>query len=457
MPVPTGHGQAAFWMKDDNDRAIADATEAIRLDPENAGAYETRASAFWMKNDYDRAIADATEAIRLDPKSAWAYRTRAHAYSGKNDYDRAIADATEAIRLDPENAGAYGARAMAYLWIKDFGRAFADAIEVIRLAPDASWAYCISAEGYFRKKDYDHAIADATQALRLDPNAEHAYRTRAAAYLVKYEIGRAIADATEAIRLEPKYSEVYGIRAFAYLRNGDIAGAIADATEAIRLDPKSQLGRSVLDDAEKRTLLGRLRFNGKLLIKMLVVVGSVFLTFLVIELIGRLHPLAAVAIYGVVSCFAIYQVSNAKAKAQKGEGWFCDRSLSDFADTMKNMPIEAAIVLLVYFLVVLFGTTAAFLGFFCKGLNAYRPDFFAFVGNTESLFSWLWYGIELQLHTMVPFVEWRKNVIQLSDIEPQGEVAGKVVGVLRWGISACNVWILYCAYKVVRAAVKEDS
>jgi tetratricopeptide (TPR) repeat protein len=54
-----------------------------------------------MKGDYDRAIADLTEAIRLDPKYVWAYASRGEAYRMKGDYDRAIADLTEAIRLDP--------------------------------------------------------------------------------------------------------------------------------------------------------------------------------------------------------------------------------------------------------------------------------------------------------------------------------------------------------------------
>ena len=62
----------------------------------------------------DRAIADYTEAIRLDPKYANAYSNRGVAYSDKGDKDRAIADFTEAIRLDPKYADAYNNRGFAY-------------------------------------------------------------------------------------------------------------------------------------------------------------------------------------------------------------------------------------------------------------------------------------------------------------------------------------------------------
>jgi len=63
---------------------------------------------------YDNAIADFTEAIRLDPTSAFAYCLRAAAYCDKDDCDSAIADYTEAIRLKPEDAEAYYNRGLAY-------------------------------------------------------------------------------------------------------------------------------------------------------------------------------------------------------------------------------------------------------------------------------------------------------------------------------------------------------
>jgi tetratricopeptide (TPR) repeat protein len=53
---------------------------------------------------FDREIADYTEAIRLDPNDAGTYVFRGDAYSNKGDYARARADLTEALWLNPENA-----------------------------------------------------------------------------------------------------------------------------------------------------------------------------------------------------------------------------------------------------------------------------------------------------------------------------------------------------------------
>jgi tetratricopeptide (TPR) repeat protein len=83
---------------DDPDRSIAACTRIIqdRGEAENrrANAHYNRAIAYRDKGDLDRAIADFTEAIRLNPQHAVALGNRGAAYSAKGDNDRAIADFT---------------------------------------------------------------------------------------------------------------------------------------------------------------------------------------------------------------------------------------------------------------------------------------------------------------------------------------------------------------------------
>jgi tetratricopeptide (TPR) repeat protein len=56
--------------KDDIDRAIADYTRAIELNPNYGPAFEARGRAYARKGDYIRAIADVTRASELAPKAA---------------------------------------------------------------------------------------------------------------------------------------------------------------------------------------------------------------------------------------------------------------------------------------------------------------------------------------------------------------------------------------------------
>jgi tetratricopeptide (TPR) repeat protein len=232
---------AAYRMKGEPDRAITDAEEAIRLDPQLALGYFNRAEAHRMKGAIDQTIADASEAIRLDPKYAPSYGTRAEAYLAKGEYDQAIADATEALRLAPRAVPAFGTRAAAHRMRGEYDQSIADATEALRLNPQFAFAWFTRATSCLGKGAFDQAIADATEAIRLVPTAAPAFGSRAAAHLGRKDLDQAIADATEALRLDPRYAAAYGTRAEAHRMKGEYDRAIADAAAAVRLDPNSPL------------------------------------------------------------------------------------------------------------------------------------------------------------------------------------------------------------------------
>ena len=132
------YNRGSAWSdKGDNDRAIADYSETIRLDPNYAPAYNNRGNAWGDKGDTDRAIADYSEAIRLDPKFVPAYNNRGSAWGDKGNNDRAIADYSEAIRLDPKGAGSYRSRGHANFDKGDFTAAAADLLRASDLTDDA--------------------------------------------------------------------------------------------------------------------------------------------------------------------------------------------------------------------------------------------------------------------------------------------------------------------------------
>jgi tetratricopeptide (TPR) repeat protein len=157
------------------DHAIADFTQAIRIDPNFAKAYVGRGATYADKQDYDRAIVDYTQAIRIDPNYATAYISRGATYADKQDYDRAIADYNQAIKIDPNDATAYINRGSAYRTKQDYDRAIADYTQAIRIGPNDANAYVNRGAAYHNgKRDYDRAIADYEAALRIDPNVANA-------------------------------------------------------------------------------------------------------------------------------------------------------------------------------------------------------------------------------------------------------------------------------------------
>src|SRR5437667_7763689 len=91
-------GKALFWRGYAHDRqgatdsAIADYSEAIRLDPTTAAAYEGRARILTETGHRDRAIADWSEIVRLDPNNLTAHINRGVLRFFTGDLDHAIED-----------------------------------------------------------------------------------------------------------------------------------------------------------------------------------------------------------------------------------------------------------------------------------------------------------------------------------------------------------------------------
>ena len=76
--------------------------------------------------EHGKAIADCTEAIRLNPTYAAAYYNPGAAYTNKSKYDEAIADFTEAIRLRPQDTIFYSSRATVYRALGEDAKATRD-------------------------------------------------------------------------------------------------------------------------------------------------------------------------------------------------------------------------------------------------------------------------------------------------------------------------------------------
>jgi tetratricopeptide (TPR) repeat protein len=275
-----------FASRGDYEMAIADFDEAIRLNPNMSAAYALRGRALYSSASdvtsiaenfggvnvnsragkvtaeqsrvFDQAIADFTQALRLDPNNATIYVERGNAYDNKGDFDQAIADHTQAIRLDPNYATAYNQRGYNYSEKGEYDRAIADHNQVIRLAPNSAEGYFARALAYYRKGDYDRAIADSTQAIRLDPNDIAAYYGRGQVYYKKGDYDRAIADFTQVIRLNPNYDAVYCDRGIAYIfrdaykGGSDLDRAIADIETALRINPNNAFPKDWLEELRQQ-------------------------------------------------------------------------------------------------------------------------------------------------------------------------------------------------------------
>jgi tetratricopeptide (TPR) repeat protein len=129
-------------MADRYDDVIKEATEALRLNPNDAAAYTNRGTARGRRKDQAGAVADHSIALRLSPKNYLAWSNRGWAYYQMGEYRQGLADLEEAVRLRPDYAHARSNRGACLLHLGEYAKALADyeaAAKLERLRPGRWW------------------------------------------------------------------------------------------------------------------------------------------------------------------------------------------------------------------------------------------------------------------------------------------------------------------------------
>jgi TolB protein len=221
----------------DYDGAIEDCSAALRIKPTLLGARLNRGVAKFDTGDYEGAAQDFTAALRTNPESSKAHYNRGNARLGKDDLEGAIEDYSAALRIKPKLAEAYSNRGYAKARKGDHDGAIQDYSAALRIK-EFVIAYRGRASAKFRKHDYDGAIEDYTAALRTGESAA-GYKQRGDAKRNKGDNDGAIQDYTAALGVDPKYAEAYSNRASVKVGQRDYDGAIQDYTAALGINPKS--------------------------------------------------------------------------------------------------------------------------------------------------------------------------------------------------------------------------
>ena len=153
--------------KSDFRGAIADYSEAIRLNPKDANAYNNRGSAKLDLGDKQEAISDYNESILINPNFANPYNGRGNVKRALGDEQGAIADYNKAIQINPEYAEPYNNRGNAKDDLGDKQGAIADYNEAIRINPNLAAPYYN--RGLIKKKrgEQQEALADFQKASEL--------------------------------------------------------------------------------------------------------------------------------------------------------------------------------------------------------------------------------------------------------------------------------------------------
>lgn len=224
------------YDKGDFQGAIADYTQAIKLNPNYLKAYNNRGLARYLLGNNQGAIADFNQVLKIDSSDVDAYNNRGLARYNLGDKKGALADYSQALRFNPKYALAYNNRGIARNNLDDNQGAIADFNQALKINPNYAEAYAGRGLARYQLKDKQGAITDYNQALRINPKLATAYTSRGVA---KSDLGDkqgAIADFNQALKINPNFAPTYTVRGITRFQLGDKKGAIADLQKAANLN-----------------------------------------------------------------------------------------------------------------------------------------------------------------------------------------------------------------------------
>ncbi|MCL2933025.1 MAG: tetratricopeptide repeat protein [Trichodesmium sp. MAG_R03] len=218
--------------------AIANYTEALKLNPQNPSIYYQRGNSYYSKKAYEKAIRDYTAGIKIKGNYKDAYYQRALIYYELDNNEKAITDLTKTLRINPNYTKAYNQRGLIYYEIGDYKNAIQDYSQSIRLNPKDSTNYINRGIARGATGDQAGAISDYTQAIELSPNNVQAYHYRGHSRFKIADYQGAIADYSQILEIKPDDVDAYRNRCKAYLHKGNYTSAIANCQQAIEINPQ---------------------------------------------------------------------------------------------------------------------------------------------------------------------------------------------------------------------------
>lgn len=148
------------WNEKDFGKKIELVTMLIDEYPDDdfaSKSYFTRGGFYYENKSFDKAVADYTEAIKRNSDDAALFCSRGDAYCKLSQWNNAIEDYSKAIEMNPKYAEAYYGRGSSLIQ-EDRPKAIEDLQKAISISPDFLKAYYVLGGVYEAGENYDKAL-----------------------------------------------------------------------------------------------------------------------------------------------------------------------------------------------------------------------------------------------------------------------------------------------------------
>ncbi|HVK08297.1 MAG TPA: tetratricopeptide repeat protein [Gemmataceae bacterium] len=200
--VAVQNDEAVVWVKKEVALRPRDAidyfTAQLDKDPTDQRAISCRCASYMAAGDYDRALRDAEEAVRMNPDSPAWRNNRGEVLVKRKEYDKAIAEFTTLLEESPDHQFSLMNRGEAYVRTRQFDKALADLTAALKARPGCpalhmNVARCLATAKDPKVRDGKKAVEAAQKALDLFKFKDgRLYDTAAAAYAAAGDFDKAV-------------------------------------------------------------------------------------------------------------------------------------------------------------------------------------------------------------------------------------------------------------------------
>ncbi len=161
---------------DDDDGALREYSEALRLDPKNAAVYYDRGNLEEEAKKYDEAITDYKKSIEFDANDYTHWYNLGIAYAHKDDFTNAIAAYRRAKLLNPNFLDVRQNLGATYCEQQRHAEAISEFRDLLKIDPTWNMARPCLAKSLAAINDLKGAVEVGEQFLRYEPQDEHMLR-----------------------------------------------------------------------------------------------------------------------------------------------------------------------------------------------------------------------------------------------------------------------------------------
>jgi serine/threonine-protein kinase len=245
-----------FSKPEDIDNAIAEFTQATKIDPNYALGYAALGNAYWAGfryfsrgNDWiDKASLNCEKALSLNPDLVEGHVCLGNVYNGTGKYDKAVEEFQRAVKSEPGSEAALRGLAGAYTNLGNFAGAESAYKQAIALRPNYWGGYSWLGDFYFGQNRYADAAQAFLKSTQLAPGNYLGYVNLGGADIAEGRYEDAIQASERSIALRPS-TDAYNNLGYAYTLMNRFPEAIAALEKALKISDNDWMNWGNLADA----------------------------------------------------------------------------------------------------------------------------------------------------------------------------------------------------------------